>query len=99
MTKKTKKIKIVRGEKLLWLAILLMLVIIPATSVYSKALLSESNITVEKLKSKIENQENINESLSMKINELASLDKIEQVANDNGLDYNNNNIKVVAYND
>ena len=29
----------------------------------------------------------------MKINELASLDKIEEVAKEQGLSYNNNNIK------
>ena len=31
----------------------------------------------------------------MKINELASLDKIEEVAKSEGLSYNNNNIKNV----
>ena len=31
----------------------------------------------------------------MKINELASLDKIRDVAKENGLSYNNDNIKVV----
>ena len=31
----------------------------------------------------------------MKISELASLDKIQAVANDMGLSYNNDNIKIV----
>ena len=31
----------------------------------------------------------------MEINELASLDKIQLVANENGLSYNNNNVIVV----
>ena len=41
-------------------------------------------------------QEKKNESLTMKINELASLDKIQEVADDQGLSYNNDNIKTVG---
>ena len=44
-------------------------------------------------KKEIEEQSKTNESLSMKINELASLDKIEEVAKEQGLSYNNDNIK------
>ena len=68
----------------------------PICTVLTKALLSESNIQVEQLKSKIENQEDTNESLSMQIDELASLDKIQEVANEKGLSYNNENIKVIT---
>ena len=35
------------------------------------------------------------QSLSMKISELASLDKIQEVAESEGLSYNNSNIKSV----
>lgn len=94
--RKTKKVKMLKGEKLLWLTIAIMILIIPITSVYTKALLSESNIQVEKLRNNIEKQESINESLNMKISELASLDKIQEVANEIGLHYNNDNIKVIA---
>ena len=95
---KTKKVKMYKGEKMIWLAILIMLLVIPITSVYTKAVLSESNIEVERLRNNIERQQSINESLSMKISELASLDKIQEVANEIGLHYNNDNIKVVANN-
>ena len=95
---KTKKRKILKGEKIVWLAILIMLLVIPITNVYTKAKLSESNIEVEKLRNNIEKQQNINESLNMKISELASLDKIQEVANAIGLHYNNDNIRVVANN-
>ena len=40
-------------------------------------------------------QKKVNESLNMKINELASLDKIREVASSAGLSYNNDNIKVI----
>ena len=42
-----------------------------------------------------ETQEGINESLSMQVDELASLDKIQEVASEKGLTYNNDNIKNV----
>ncbi len=57
--------------------------------------LLESNIEVEQMKAKIERQKDVNDSLSMQIDELASLDKIQQVATEKGLSYNNENIKVI----
>lgn len=90
-----KKIKILKGEKLLYFILLFLVVAVPISNVFIKALLSETNIEVEQLRSKIEKQNNINESLNMQINELASLDKIEEVAKNIGLSYNNDNIKIV----
>ena len=94
VTKKTKK-KRLKGEKFVIIAILMLIVATPLLNVYTQTKLSESNIEVEKLKSNIEYQSNINESLNMKINELASLDKIREVASTEGLSYNNDNIKVI----
>lgn len=90
-----KKIKILKGEKLLYFILFFLVIAVPISNVFTKALLSETNIEVEQLKSKIEKQANVNESLSMQINELASLDKIQEVAKNIGLSYNNDNIKVV----
>jgi cell division protein FtsL len=90
-----KKIKILKGEKLLYMILLLLVVSFPICNVFTKALLSETNIDLEKMKDKIEEQSSINESLSMQINELASLDKIQEVAKNIGLSYNNDNIKIV----
>ena len=59
-------------------------------------MLSKTNIEVESVKSKITKQEKLNESLSMKINELSSLDKIESVATSFGLEYNNSNIRIIS---
>ena len=67
----------------------------PLMIVYSNACLSSSNIEVEKLKKKIEKQENVNASLSMQVDELASLSTIQDVAKDNGLSYINDNVVVV----
>ena len=90
-----KKIKILKGEKLLYFILFFLVIAVPISNVFTKALLSETNIEVEQLKNKIEKQANVNESLSMQINELASLDKIQEVAKNIGLSYNNDNIKVV----
>jgi len=93
--KKVRKIKLLKGEKLLYLLILTLIVLIPVASVYSKAKISETNIQVEQLRGRISKQVRLNESLNMKINELASLDKIHEVASEFGLSYNNDNIKVI----
>ena len=87
-----KRIKMSKFERLLYIFAITLLVSLPITIVFSKATLSQINFEVEKQKKLIEAQ---NESLSMKINELASLDKIEEVAKSEGLSYNNNNIKNV----
>ena len=55
----------------------------------------ESNLTEDE-KKEIEKQKKTNESLAMTIDELASLTKIQEVAREQGLSYNNNNIKTVT---
>lgn len=62
---------------------------------FFKAQLSSINIEVEKLKNTISTQENVNESLTMKVNELISLENMQLVAAESGLEYNNNNIIVI----
>jgi cell division protein FtsL len=82
-------------DKFMLAIIVLLVVASPILIVYSKSALSQSNIEVEKMKSKIEKQETVNESISMKINELASLSNIQGVAKEYGLSYNNDNIIVI----
>ena len=50
---------------------------------------------LEKLKKSVNKQEKINESLTMKVNELISLENMQLVAASEGLEYNNNNIMVI----
>ena len=96
MRKTHKKVTMLRGEKFMYVLIVLALIAFPISTVFTKAVLSETNISLEQMKSKIETQEGINESLSMQVDELASLDKIQEVASDKGLTYNNDNIKNVS---
>ena len=58
--------------------------------------MAEINFEVEKQKKEIDKQKRTNESLAMTIDELASLTKIQEVAEQQGLSYNNSNIKSVT---
>ena len=92
---KTKKIKLLKGEKFFITLIVLFGILAPIITVSSKAILSRSNIELERVKRKVEKQENINESLKMQVNELASLSNIQDIAKEYGLSYNNDNIIVI----
>ena len=96
MRKVKKRLKMSKFERLLYTLALFLLVISPVSIVFSKATLSKVNFEVEKQKKEIEEQEKVNESIAMTIDELASLTKIQQVAAEQGLSYNNNNIKTVT---
>ncbi len=95
-TKKVKRVKLLKGEKFMFfLVVLFGFIIMPASWVYTKALLSETNIELEKVRTKINRQNNTNEALGMQIDELASIDNIQNIASENGLSYNNSNIKTI----
>lgn len=95
-TKKVKRVKFLKGEKFMFfLSVVFGFIVIPASWVYTKALLSETNIELEKIKTKIERQNDTNEGLGMQIDELASIDNIQSIASSSGLSYNNNNIKTI----
>ncbi len=96
MKKVKKKVKISKFEKLLYTLAILLIVIAPVSIVFSKATLAKVNFEVEKQKKEIEAQKKTNESLAMTIDELASLTKIQEVAQQQGLSYNNSNIKTVV---
>ncbi len=100
MKKKNVKkiIKISKFEKLLYAFTIALIVISPFAIVFSQATLSKINFEVEKAKKQISTQLKKNESLSMKVNELASLDNIKEVAVEQGLSYNNDNIKSIIDN-
>ena len=98
MKKIKKKYKVSKFEKLIYLLAILLLVLSPIAIVFSKATLSQINFEVEKQKKEIDERKKTNESLAMAIDELASLTKIQEVAEEQGLSYNNNNIKTIEDN-
>lgn len=87
--------KLLLIDKVMITIIILIGILIPVSTVYSKSILQDENIEVERLKSKIAKQKNINESLEMQIDELASLNNIQGIAKEYGLSYNNENIIVI----
>ena len=97
MKKVKKRVKMSKFEKLIYSLAIFLLVIAPVSIVFSKATLAKVNFEVEKQKKEIAVQKKTNESLAMTIDELASLTKIQEVAEEQGLSYNNNNIKSVAH--
>lgn len=96
MRKVKKRLKMSKFERLLYIFTFVMVLITPFALVFSQATLSEVNFEVEKVKKQITTQEKKNTSLTMKINELASLEKIQAVAKEQGLSYNNHNIKTIV---
>ena len=89
-----KKVKKKTSIKKIWYTYILVLIVsVSFTTVFAKSTLSKYNFEVERQKKEIERQKKKNESLTMAINELASLNKIREVAQQQGLRYNNNNIK------
>ena len=95
MRKVKKRLKMSKFERLIYTFTLVALLSSPFVLVFSKATLSKVNYDVERVKKNIVTQEKKNESLTMKVNELASLEKIQEVAKEQGLSYNNNNIRTI----
>lgn len=93
--RKRNKVKLLKGEKFMYFLLLILIVAVPLFNVYTSSVLSESNNKVEKLRTSIEKQEHVNQSLSMQIDELVSLENIQNVAQTYGLSYNNGNIKTI----
>lgn len=93
--KKRIKWKLSKFQKFLCSITIIMVVSFPVASIYAKSLLSKVNYEVEEVKEKISYQKKENESLQMKINELASLENLEAVAKKLGLTYISKNIKTI----
>ncbi|NMA50605.1 MAG: cell division protein FtsL [Mollicutes bacterium] len=93
--KKGKRLKLLKGEKLMYFTILFLMAFIPIMYVYTSNMVTKTNYDVESLKNKIEKQKEENESLSMQKDELASLENIQSIADEYGLSYDNTSILVV----
>lgn len=90
-----KTMKLCSGEKMLYSAAFICLVLILVIKVFAGASVGNLSMSVEKLRYEISSQEKKNESLTMKVNELTSFDKVKDVVKEMGLAYNNDNIIIV----
>lgn len=95
MSKRKKKARITKGESLLYTMAVGSFVLTIILKIFCGAGIGHLSMSVEQIKYKINNQNNKNESLTMKVNELTSFDKIKDVVADMGLAYNNDNIVVI----
>ena len=93
--KKNKINKLVNRERRFMVFGAVLLLFLWGISFFMKNSLASINIEVERLSRDIKEQKEVNQSLTMKINELASLENVNVVANQVGLAYNNDNIRLV----
>lgn len=95
MKRKGNKLVFTRFEKSMFVFTILLIILSPVMSVCAKSILSKVNYEVEVTKEKIDDQEKNNQSLQMKINELASFDNVESVAEKEGLSYTSDSVKTI----
>ena len=93
---KKKKYVRVKGERFMIFMTVVFVIGVFLVNFIGKAMIQSSNSELQRLKSKINKQNEMNSSIQMKINELASLDNALEVADTFGLEYNNGNIRVVS---
>ena len=92
---KTKKKSFTKLDTTLYLFAFISLLCIFLVKIFGGAEVSHLNMSIEKVKYSINEQTKKNESLTMKVNELVSLENMQSVAQEEGLEYNNNNVVVI----
>ena len=80
MKKKKRVNKDLRREKFIYRSFAILTVFLIVGIIYSRAMLSKINLEVQDLNNKISMETDDNQSLAMKINEMVSLEKIQQVS-------------------
>ena len=95
MKKRRKRAKFTKYELILFVITGIIFCAFPFMSIFAKSSLSEISYKLESQKVEIQEQSKNNESLQMKINELASLDNLNKVAKKMGLSYTSSSIKTI----
>ena len=95
MKKKNKKKGFTKLERFLYKSSFILMFFLLVGIVFSSTMVSKMNIELQEMSKKVEKVEDTNESLAMKINEMASLDNIQSISKNLGLAYNNENIKTI----
>lgn len=86
--KAKRKSIITKGEKMLYSFAIICFVLTFVVQIFFGANVGNLGIKVEKLKAELTSQEKTNESLTMKVNELTSFSKVNEVVKEMGLVYN-----------
>ncbi len=90
-----RKARLTKGEKMLYTLAFMCSLGIVVTKIFIGANITNLSMSVEQAKYDIESQEKKNESLTMKVNELTSFDKVKDIVSEMGLAYNNDNIIII----
>ena len=93
--KKNRTLKVTKGEKFIINITVICIILWLVISIFLGASIGNLNLSVEKLKYEITNQNKTNESLEMQVSELTSFDEVKDIVKDMGLTYKNENIIVI----
>ncbi|USK35595.1 cell division protein FtsL [Bacillus sp. F19] len=91
----TRRPAITLGEKVLIVAFLSVLLFAAVQIVTNSVTVYESNIEIQKIEAKIQDQQRINSDLTVQVKELSTYERIWAKAKELGLTLNQNNVKVV----
>ena len=92
---KKKKKRFTKIERFLYKSSFIIMLFLVVGIVFTSASVSKLNIELQEMSMEVEKQEDTNQSLVMKINEMASLENIQSISENLGLSYNNENIKTI----
>ena len=96
MKKNKKKQKFLSAlERVMYKLCIVIIILLIVSIVFSETTLAQINIEVQKLEKAVLDQQKTNDSLEMKIDEMTSLDNINEISNKYGLTYNSDNIKTI----
>lgn len=95
LKKNKKKEFFSKFERFMYKLCIFVIILLILGIVCGQTTLAKINLEVQKLNKKVTQQENVNESLDMKIDEMTSLDNIKEVSEEYGLSYNSDNIKTI----
>ena len=95
MKRKNKKRFLSSIERTGYKICILTVVILIIAIVCSQTSLAQVNLEIQKLNDKVTEYKDTNASLNMKIDEMTSLDKIEKISKEYGLEYHSENIKTI----
>lgn len=90
-----RRTRFTKGEVLLYGTAFICLFSTVVLKIFFSAGITNLNMTIEQQRYDIEDQQKVNESLTMKVNELTAYDKVKDVVSDMGLAYNNDSIVII----
>lgn len=92
---KKKKNTFTKLERFLYKSSFVIMFFLILGIVFTSASVSKLNIELQEMSMEVDSQQDTNQSLAMKINEMASLENIKIISKNLGLTYNNDNIKTI----